>query len=194
MAVCAAIATCGLLLVAGSGIANAQTDLPERLTQVVPLTGKTKDGKRFTGKYTIERFIARGNRLFSVGTIKGKVRNEQDEQGERAHSGDARQRECCRERTPASRRRSRCRRCRPATPAQSWRSTSARSTSPCLASSCAPTRSSCASTPFKVPATCSATCCQKSPGILDPGTLASTPLGQLTQILNALLALSPRTA
>ena len=31
-------------------------------------------------------------------------------------------------------------------------------------------------------------------GILNPGTLGSTPLGQLTQILNALLALSPRTA
>jgi hypothetical protein len=31
-------------------------------------------------------------------------------------------------------------------------------------------------------------------GILDPTTLANTPLGQLTQILNALLVLSPRTA
>ncbi|MEA2473815.1 MAG: hypothetical protein QOE06_1730, partial [Thermoleophilaceae bacterium] len=31
-------------------------------------------------------------------------------------------------------------------------------------------------------------------GILDPQTLASTPLGQLAQILNALVALSPRTA
>ena len=32
-------------------------------------------------------------------------------------------------------------------------------------------------------------------GILNPsGTLANTPLGQLAQILNALLALSPRTA
>jgi hypothetical protein len=31
-------------------------------------------------------------------------------------------------------------------------------------------------------------------GILNPSTLAGTPLGQLTQILNALLALSPRTA
>jgi len=30
-------------------------------------------------------------------------------------------------------------------------------------------------------------------GILDPPTLAGPPLGQLTQILNALLALSPRT-
>jgi hypothetical protein len=31
-------------------------------------------------------------------------------------------------------------------------------------------------------------------GILNPPTLTSTPVGQLTQILNALLALSPRTA
>jgi hypothetical protein len=29
-------------------------------------------------------------------------------------------------------------------------------------------------------------------GLLDPPTLANTPLGQLAQILNALLALSPR--
>jgi len=30
-------------------------------------------------------------------------------------------------------------------------------------------------------------------GILNPSALASTPLGQLVQVLNALLALSPRT-
>jgi hypothetical protein len=59
------------MLVGGTGIASAQ-DSPERLTQVVPVTGS----KNFKGTYTIERFINRGGKLYSVGTIKGKVGNK----------------------------------------------------------------------------------------------------------------------
>ena len=47
-------------LVGGTSVASAQEG-PARLTQVVPMTGKTTKGnKTFTGKYTIERFIAQG--------------------------------------------------------------------------------------------------------------------------------------
>ena len=193
MAVCAAIATCGLSLVAGSGIANAQSG-PERLTKVVPLTGKTKDGKRFTGKYTIERFIARGNRLYSVGTVTGKVRNK------------------------------RVRRKNVRIPATLANASAAAATAsqqpPPLPLPPLPPGNACPILaldlgPINLPVLglvvrtnqiqlridavqgpgnllgnllCGIT------GILNPGTLASTPLGQLTQILNALLALSPRTA
>jgi hypothetical protein len=70
-AVTAAI-VCALTLAQG---ASAQTS-PARLTQVVPLTGTAKNGSKFTGKYTIERFIAKGGKLYSVGTLKGKLRGK----------------------------------------------------------------------------------------------------------------------
>jgi len=66
---------CGLLLLGGAGAAQAQ-QAPARLTQVVPLTGSTKDGKQFTGTYAIERFINKGGKLYSVGTVKGKLGNK----------------------------------------------------------------------------------------------------------------------
>jgi len=71
MAAMAATLSCGLMLVGGTGIASAQ-DSPARLTQVVPVTGS----KNFKGTYTIERFVNRGGKLYSVGTIKGKVGNK----------------------------------------------------------------------------------------------------------------------
>ena len=71
MAAVAATLSCGLMLVGGTGIASAQ-DSPARLTQVVPVTGT----KNFKGTYTIERFVKRGNKVYSVGTIKGKVGNK----------------------------------------------------------------------------------------------------------------------
>ena len=192
MAICAAIATCGLLLVAGSGIANAQTG-PERLTKVVPLTGKTTNGKRFTGKYTIERFITKRNRLYSVGTVTGKVRNK------RVRRTNVRM---------------------PATLANASAAAAKANQPPPLPLPPLPPGNACAILaldlgPINLPVLglvvrtnqiqlridavqgpgnllgnllCGIT------GILDPGTLASTPLSQLTQILNALLALSPRTA
>jgi hypothetical protein len=66
---------CGLLLVGGSGTASAQQG-PARLTQVVPLSGAAKNGKTFKGTYTIDRFIAKGGKLYSVGTVKGKLGNK----------------------------------------------------------------------------------------------------------------------
>jgi hypothetical protein len=73
LAAAAATLICGLLLL--PGVASAQQG-PERLTQVIPLSGKsTKNNKNFTGTYTIERFVASGGRLYSVGDMKGKVGN-----------------------------------------------------------------------------------------------------------------------
>ena len=80
LAATAVMLTCGLMLVGGTGIANAQ-DVP-RLTQVVPMSGtvtkggKAFKGKQFTGTYTIERFVSSGGKLYSVGTLKGKVGNK----------------------------------------------------------------------------------------------------------------------
>src|SRR4051794_4780062 len=76
LAATAAMLSCGLMLVGGTGLASAQ-DGPARLTQVVPISGKsTKGNKQFSGTYTIERFIAKGGKLYSVGTVKGKLGNK----------------------------------------------------------------------------------------------------------------------
>jgi len=75
VAVTAATLIFGFMLVGGTGIATAQTG-PARLTQVVPLTGTAKGGQKFTGTYAIERFVARGGKVFSVGTVVGKVGNK----------------------------------------------------------------------------------------------------------------------
>ncbi len=72
MAAVAATIVCAAMLVSGTGIAGAQTS-PARMTQVVPLTGTANNGKKFTGKYTIDRFIAKGNKRYSVGTVTGKL-------------------------------------------------------------------------------------------------------------------------
>src|SRR3954471_22166791 len=72
VAAVAAAIVCALTLAQG---ASAQTG-PARLTQVVPLTGTAKNGAKFTGKYTIERFVAKGGKLYSVGTLKGKLRGK----------------------------------------------------------------------------------------------------------------------
>jgi hypothetical protein len=64
----AATMICGAMLVngTGTGIASAQTG-PARMTQVVPLTGTAKNGKKFTGTYTIDRFTAKGGKLYFHG-------------------------------------------------------------------------------------------------------------------------------
>jgi len=80
MAAGAAMSVCALMLVSGTGVANAQS--VARLTQVVPLSGTvTKGGSAFKGKqvngtYTIERFVSSGGKLYSVGTFTGKVGNK----------------------------------------------------------------------------------------------------------------------
>ncbi|WP_147447802.1 hypothetical protein [Solirubrobacter pauli] len=80
LAASAVMLSCALMLVGGAGIASAQ-DAP-RLTQVLPMSGtvtkggKAFKGKQFTGTYTIDRFVQSGGKLYSVGTLKGKVRNK----------------------------------------------------------------------------------------------------------------------
>src|SRR4051794_24905975 len=71
MAAVAATLSCGLMLLGGTGIASAKTAPASAtsLTKVVPVTGS----KNFSGTYTIDRFIKKGNKIYSVGTLKGKV-------------------------------------------------------------------------------------------------------------------------
>jgi len=159
MAVAAATILCALML---PGVATAQEG-PARLTQVVPLSGtSTKGNKQLTGTYTIERFISKGGKIYSDGTFKGKVGNKKVTKENVRLPATVANASGTAKASRSRRCRSRCRRSRPATPARSSRSTSARSISTCSASSSAPIRSSCASTPSRARATGSATGCAAS--------------------------------
>lgn len=188
MAAVAATAACGLTLVGGTGLAQAQ-DSPARLSQVVPVTGT----KKFKGTYTIERFTNRRGKLYAVGTIKGKVR------GKRVTKRNVRM---------------------PASLANASASAASASRQPPVPLPPLPPGNACAVLSLDLgpvnlnllglvvrtnqiqlridavqgPGNLLGNLLCGITGILDPNTIANTPLGQLTRILNALLALSPRTA
>ena len=72
-AVATAAATCALLLVGGVGSAAAQDALP--FAKTVPVTGQTKSGKQFTGTYKIKKFVQRDGKAWASGTLKGTLKN-----------------------------------------------------------------------------------------------------------------------
>jgi hypothetical protein len=74
LAALAATLACALLL-GGAGTAAAQTAPTTDLTKRLAVTGKGKNGKKFTGTYKIDRFVSRGGDVYSVGTLKGKLKN-----------------------------------------------------------------------------------------------------------------------
>jgi hypothetical protein len=61
-----------VLLVGGAGPASAAATKP--LSQVVKMTATAKNGKKFTGTYTISRFTQSGGKVYAVGTLKGKLK------------------------------------------------------------------------------------------------------------------------
>lgn len=191
LAAVTATVACALSLVSSTGVASAQQG-PERLTQVVPLSGTSKKGKRkFTGTYTIERFTSRGGKLYSVGTVKGKFR------GKRVRKENVRL---------------------PATVANGTGAARAAQVPPVplpplppgnacqiLSLDLGPVNLNLLGLVVRTnqiqlridavqgPGNLLGNLLCGITGILNPSQLANTPLGQLTQILNALLALSPRT-
>jgi hypothetical protein len=181
LAAVAAMLTCGLMLsLAGTAGAATTQDFAKR----VPMTGTAKNGKKFKGTFTIERFARRSGKLYAIGTLKGRLNH----QSVTRHNV----------RIPA-------------------KLTNANGAQ---ASQIPPTPGACqilnltlqpidlnllglrvrtSRIDLRIEAVpgpgnllgnllCGIT------GLLDPNTLANTPLGQLSQILNAILALAPRTA
>ena len=71
MFVVAAVAAFSVMLL-GAGSAAAQTSTP--LTKTVKMTGKAENGKRFRGTYTIDRFARKSGNLVAVGTLKGRLK------------------------------------------------------------------------------------------------------------------------
>ena len=75
MAAIAAVSCCAVMLI-GAGSASAQTSSVP-MTKKVAITGTAKNGKKFTGTYTINRFESRGGKLVAVGTLAGKLKGKQ---------------------------------------------------------------------------------------------------------------------
>jgi hypothetical protein len=182
--------SCGLMLVGGTGIASAQQG-PARLSQVVPLTGAAKSGgKQFKGNYTIERFISKGGKLYSVGTLTGKLGSKKvTKENVRLPATVANASAPAKaSQVPL-----------PPLPAGNACSILSLDLGPInlnllglvVRTNQIQLRIDAVQGPGNLLGNllCGIT------GILNPsGALANTPLGQLAQILNALLALSPRTA
>jgi hypothetical protein len=72
MAALAAVAAFALLLVGGAGPAAAQGTT--KLAKTVKMTGKAKNGKKFSGTYTIQRFATKGGKVYAVGKAKGRFK------------------------------------------------------------------------------------------------------------------------
>ena len=152
------------------------------------------EGRQAVHRQVHDRAIHRQGESAVLGRHhQGQGPQQAGAQGERAHAGDARQRERCRRErqpaaaTPAAAVAARQRLPNPGArprPDQSPRAWPRRAHQPDPA---AHRRRSRSRQPARQPAVRN----HRDP---HPGTLASTPLGQLTQILNALLALSPRMA
>ena len=175
LAVIAAMLTCGLF----AGSAQAQQAAP--LTQKVPLTGT----KGFKGTYTIEKFVSQGGKLFAVGKVVGKAKG-----GKRVTKENVKM--------PAS--------------VTSGAAGAQSSQIPPITGACNILNLVLGPIDLNVlglrvrtnqinlridavpgPGNLVGNLLCGITGLLDPNALANTPLGQLTQILNALLALSPRT-
>jgi hypothetical protein len=70
----AAVATAfALLLLGGAGTAAAQE--PLAFGKKVPVTGEAKNGRQFEGTFTIQRFVRRAGTAWAVGTLRGELGN-----------------------------------------------------------------------------------------------------------------------
>ena len=74
LAVAAVMSSCALLLIGGAGTAAAQEGTLA-LGKKVPITGEAKNGKPFTGTFTIKKFVQRQGQAYAVGTLKGTLKN-----------------------------------------------------------------------------------------------------------------------
>lgn len=61
-----------------AGAANGTTH-PPKVTSIpalykLPVNGVAKNGKKFSGTYSIQRFVVKGSKVYSVGTLKGRLK------------------------------------------------------------------------------------------------------------------------
>ena len=68
----AAMLSCALVLSVASTAGAATT---QDFTKRVAVTGTAKNGKKFNGTYTINRFVKWHGKVFAVGTLKGRLKH-----------------------------------------------------------------------------------------------------------------------
>lgn len=71
---CAALLTAPIAAEAATSHATVPTTHATTFNSV-PVTGKTKNGKTFTGRFTMTRFVTRGGKPFALGTLTGRLGN-----------------------------------------------------------------------------------------------------------------------
>jgi hypothetical protein len=74
LAALAATLSCALML-GVTATAGAQTAPTQDMAKRVAVTGTAKNGKKFRGTYTINRFVSRGGKVLAVGTLKGRLKH-----------------------------------------------------------------------------------------------------------------------
>jgi hypothetical protein len=72
LAAAAATTACALMLLGGAGTAVAQEPA---FAKKVPVTGETKKGRQFEGTFTIKRFVQSAGKAWAVGTLRGELGN-----------------------------------------------------------------------------------------------------------------------
>jgi hypothetical protein len=75
LAALAATLSCALLLGATATAGAATKQTTQDLTKRIAVTGTAKNGKKFKGTYTIDRFVSRQGKVFAVGTLKGRLKH-----------------------------------------------------------------------------------------------------------------------
>jgi len=184
LAALVATLSCALLLGAAGSAAAATTP---QLSQQVPISGVVKKtGKKFTGTFTIQRFAKKGDGLVAVGRLTTRLKHRRVSKVVSLPADVTNQAATTAQTTP------------PITPTAgacqilnlvlgpidlNLLGLRVRTNQIRLLVEGVPGAGNLLGNLL-----CGLT------GILDPPTLANTPLGQLAQILNALVALSPRTA
>jgi hypothetical protein len=176
LAALAAMLSCALML----GVTSTASAQTQELAKRVPITGKATNGKKLRGTFTIDRFVRRHNAVYAVGKLKGRFMHRTVKRHVRI---------------PVS-----------LPSAQSAQIPPTPNACQILNLTLQPIdlnvlglRVRTSRIDLRVEGVPGAgqlvgnLLCGVL-GLLDPNALASTPLGQLAQILNSLLALSPRTA
>jgi hypothetical protein len=74
LAAVAATLSCALML-GVTATAGAQTAPMQDMAKRIAVTGTAKNGKKFRGTYTINRFVSRGGKVLAVGTLKGRLKH-----------------------------------------------------------------------------------------------------------------------
>jgi hypothetical protein len=184
LAALAATLSCVLLLGA-TGAASAATTQTS-LAKTVKVTGASKSGKKIkNGTFTIDRFAKKNGKLYAIGTMRGRIGNRLFSRhvsmpATRPSMGDAQSAQLP-----------------PLPPGPSCQILNLR-LGPLnlnlLGLVVRTNRIHIRIDAVQGPGNLLGNLLCAITGLLDPPTLANTPLGQLAQILNSLLALAPRTA